>query len=293
MYNNENLLNKNLGINRGLDVTPMGERDGIPISIDELNKLKAIAERARRNVIKMQFYDHSIHVGSSLSSIEILTTLIFRYIRDGQEKINKDWLILSKGHAAPALYAVLHEKGLIKEEELWKIQAIDGLLQGHPEVYIPGVDMSTGSLGQGLSFGIGVATGIKMAKGNGRVFVIMGDGEQDEGEVWEAATHAVARNLDNLIAFIEVNGYQLDARTSEVKPKDFLPDVYKAIGWRTFSCDGHDILSIINAVEEALKARKPAVIFAKTLRGKGFTPIENTKIQRANPDVARQFLLNT
>ncbi|MCY0882309.1 MAG: thiamine pyrophosphate-dependent enzyme, partial [Acidianus infernus] len=145
----------------------------------------------------------------------------------------------------------------------------------------------------GLSFGIGVATGIKMAKGNGRVFVIMGDGEQDEGEVWEAATHAVARNLDNLIAFIEVNGYQLDARTSEVKPKDFLPDVYKAIGWRTFSCDGHDILSIINAVEEALKARKPAVIFAKTLRGKGFTPIENTKIQRANPDVARQFLLNT
>lgn len=270
----------------------MGERDGIPISLDELNKLRQIAERARKNVIKMQFYDHSIHVGSSLSSIEILTTLIFRYIRDSEDKVNKDWLILSKGHAAPALYAVLAEKGLIKEEELWKIQSIDGLLQGHPEIYIPGVDMSTGSLGQGLSFGIGVATGIKMVGGKGRVFVIMGDGEQDEGEVWEAMTHAVVRKLDNLIAFIEVNGFQLDASVAEVKPKDFLPDVWRTVGWNTLSCDGHDIKSIIDAVEEALKARKPSVIFAKTVRGKGFPPIENSKRQRATPDVARQYLLD-
>ncbi|AWR97650.1 transketolase [Acidianus sulfidivorans JP7] len=271
----------------------MGERDGIPISIDELKRLREIADKARKNVIKMQFYDHSIHVGSSLSSIEILTTLIFKYIRQSDDKINKDWLILSKGHAAPALYAVLAEKGLIKEDELWKIQSIDGLLQGHPEIFIPGVDMSTGSLGQGLSFGIGVATGIKMANGTGRVFVIMGDGEQDEGEVWEAMTHAVARKLDNLIAFIEVNGFQLDASTAEVKPKDFLEDVWKAVGWKTFSCDGHDIKSIADTLEEALKAKKPAVIFAKTLRGKGFPPIENSKRQRATPDVARQYLLDS
>ncbi|EZQ06957.1 MULTISPECIES: transketolase [Acidianus] len=271
----------------------MGERDGIPISIDELNKMKAIAERARKNVIKMQFYDQSVHVGSSLSSIDILTVLLFRYIRDSQDKINKDWLILSKGHAAPALYSVLHEKGLIKEDELWKIQSIDGLLQGHPEIFIPGVDMSTGSLGQGLSFGIGVATGIKMAGGSGRVFVMMGDGEQDEGEIWEAMTHAIARKLDNLIAFIEINGYQLDDSTSNVKPKEFLEEVWRAVGWRTFSCDGHDILSIINAVEEAQKAKKPAVIFAKTLRGKGFTPIENSKKQRATPDVTREFLFSS
>ncbi|AWR94853.1 transketolase [Acidianus brierleyi] len=270
-----------------------GGSDGIPISLEELKKLQEIAERARKNVIKMQFYDQSIHVGSSLSSIEILTTLLFRYVRESKNPTDKDWLILSKGHAAPALYAVLHEKGLIPEEELWKIQGINGLLQGHPEVYIPGIDMSTGSLGQGLSFGIGVATGIKMSNGSGRVFVIMGDGEQDEGEIWEAMTHAVARKVDNLIAFIEINGFQLDASTQDVKPKEFLHDVWKAVGWETFLCDGHDISSIVNSVEEAMKAKKPAVIFAKTLRGKGFTPIENSKKQRASPDVTRKFLFNS
>ncbi|MCG3109731.1 1-deoxy-D-xylulose-5-phosphate synthase [Metallosphaera sp. J1] len=270
-----------------------GGRDGIPISIEELNKLKEVADRARKNVIRMQFYDQSIHVGSSLSSIEILTALELKILRDSNDPVNKDWLILSKGHAAPALYAVLHEKGLIKEEELWKIQDISGLLQGHPETFIPGVDMSTGSLGQGLSFGIGVATGIKMAKGTGRVFVIMGDGEQDEGEVWEAMTHAVARNLDNLVAIIEMNGFQLDESTKNVKPKEFLPEVWRAVGWRVFNCDGHDIASVISTVGEALKTGKPAVIFAETKRGKGFTPIENTKRQRTVPDVARQFLLNS
>jgi len=279
----------------GSDIAPMGikgERDGIPISIDEINKLRKVASKARNNVIKMQFYDHSIHVGSSLSSIEILTTLIFKYIRDSQSKYDRDWLILSKGHAAPGLYAVLAEKGLIPEEELWKIQDISGLLQGHPEVFIPGIDMSTGSLGQGLSFGIGVATGIRMQGGKGRVYVIMGDGEQDEGEIWEAMTHAVTRKLDNLISFIEVNNYQLDDSTDAVKPKHFLPDVWKAVGWRTLFCDGHDFASIVDAIEEAHKIRAPVVIFAKTLRGKGFPVIENTKVQRASPDDARKYLIN-
>jgi Transketolase, N-terminal subunit len=270
-----------------------GGSDGIPISLEEINKLKEISNRARRNVIKMQFYDQSIHVGSSLSSIEILTALMFKVIRYSSDPLNRDWLILSKGHAAPALYALLHEKGLIPEEELWKIQDIAGVLQGHPETFIPGVDMSTGSLGQGLSFGIGVATGIKMAKGTGRVFVIMGDGEQDEGEIWEAMTHAVVRNVDNLVAIIEMNGFQLDASTKEVKPKDFLPEVWRAVGWKVFHCDGHDEASIISTVSEAVNARKPSVIFAETKRGKGFPPIEDTKRQRTVPDVARQFLLNS
>ncbi|WP_149528921.1 transketolase [Sulfuracidifex tepidarius] len=269
-----------------------GERDGIPISIDEINKLRKVASKARNNVIKMQFYDHSIHVGSSLSSIEILTALIFRYLRDSESKYDKDWLILSKGHAAPGLYAVLAEKGLIPEEELWKIQDISGLLQGHPEIFIPGIDMSTGSLGQGLSFGIGVATGIRMQGGKGKVYVIMGDGEQDEGEIWEAMTHAVTRKLDNLISFIEINNYQLDGSVDDIKPKHFLPDVWKAVGWRTLFCDGHDFASLIDTIEEAHKIREPVVIFAKTLRGKGFPVIENTKVQRASPDDARKYLIN-
>lgn len=281
-------------VDLGFDIVPMekGGSDGAPISIEELNKLRRVAERARKNVIKMLFYDQSIHVGSSLSSIEILTTLIFRYIRNHSNLVDKDWLILSKGHAAPALYAVLAEKGYINEDELWRIQDISGLLQGHPEIFIPGVDMSTGSLGQGLSFGIGVATGIKMSGGSGRVYVIMGDGEQDEGEVWEAMTHAVVRNLDNLIAFIEMNNFQLDGPTDEIKPKHFLPKVWEAVGWKVLSCDGHDFISISNAIDEALKAGKPAVIFANTVRGKGFPAIENTKKQRSSPDDARKSLLN-
>ncbi|MEM3350592.1 MAG: transketolase [Saccharolobus sp.] len=269
-----------------------GGSDGSPISLEELNKLRRIAERARRNVIKMLFYDQTIHVGSSLSSIEILTTLVFRYIKSDSTLVNKDWLILSKGHAAPALYAVLAEKGYIKEEELWRIQDVSGILQGHPETFIPGIDMSTGSLGQGLSFGIGVATGIKMANGSGKVYVIMGDGEQDEGEIWEAMTHAVVRNLDNLIAFIEMNNFQLDDSTDQIKPKNFLPKVWEAVGWKVFSCDGHDFVSIINTLNEALKAGKPTVIFANTIRGKGFKVIENTKKQRSSPDDARKYLLN-
>lgn len=269
-----------------------GERDGTPISIEELNKLKDVAQRARKNVVRMLFYDQTIHVGSSLSSIEILTTLLFRYIREGKDPINRDWLILSKGHAAPALYAVLVEKGYISEDELWKIQDISGLLQGHPETFIPGIDMSTGSLGQGLSFGIGVAQGIKMRGGSGRVFVIMGDGEQDEGEIWEAITHAVTRKLDNLIAFIEMNGFQLDAATSEVKPKEFLPDVWRSVGWKVLNCDGHDFISLINTIDEALKVKVPVVIFAKTRRGMGFKAIENTEKQRASPDDAKKFLTN-
>ncbi len=269
-----------------------GGRDGTPISVEELDRLRQIAEKARKNVIKMLFYDQTIHVGSSLSSIEILATLIFKYIRNDSTIVNKDWLILSKGHAAPALYALLAEKGYIKEEELWRIQDVAGLLQGHPEVFIPGVDMSTGSLGQGLSFGIGVATGIKMSGGNGRVYVIMGDGEQDEGEVWEAMTHAVVRNLDNLIAFVEMNKFQLDGSTDEIKPKNYLPKVWEEVGWKVLNCDGHDFISISSALEEAFKANKPVVIFANTIRGKGFAQIENTKKQRSSPDDARKYLLN-
>ncbi|AHC50690.1 transketolase [Sulfolobus acidocaldarius SUSAZ] len=270
----------------------MGERDGIPISLEELNKLKEIAERARRKVIRMLFYDQTIHVGSSLSSIEILTTLFYRYVKDGKDPINRDWFILSKGHAAPALYAIMSERGLVSDDDLWKIQDISGMLQGHPETFIPGVDMSTGSLGQGLSFGIGVAQGIKMRGGSGRVYVVMGDGEQDEGQIWEAMTHAVARKLDNLIAFVEINGFQLDDSTGSVKPKEFLPDVWRSVGWKVLNCDGHDFISLISTIDEAIKAKAPVVIFANTVRGKGFPVIENTKKQRSSPDDARKYLLN-
>ncbi|MCQ4342877.1 MAG: transketolase [Sulfolobaceae archaeon] len=270
-----------------------GRTDATPIlTLEELSRLREIAENARRNVIKMLFYDQTLHVGSSLSSIEIITLLMFKYLRFGRDPLNRDYFILSKGHAAPALYAVMAEKGFIPEDELWKIQDISSILQGHPEIFIPGVDMATGSLGQGLSFGIGVATGIKMRGGTGRVFVDMGDGEHDEGEVWEAITHAVTRKLDNLIAIVEVNNFQLDDSVDNVKPKGYLPKVYEAVGWAVFEADGHDFVSLSEALEEALKARRPSVIFARTVRGKGFPPIENTRKQRSSPDDARKHLIN-
>jgi len=270
-----------------------GRNDATPIlTLEELNRLREIAENARKNVIKMLFYDQTLHVGSSLSSIEIITLLMFKYLRFGRDPLNRDYFILSKGHAAPALYAVMAEKGFIPEDELWKIQDISSILQGHPEIFIPGVDMATGSLGQGLSFGIGIATGIKMRGGTGRVFVDMGDGEHDEGEVWEAITHAVTRKLDNLIAIVEVNNFQLDDSVDNVKPKGYLPKVYEAVGWAVFEADGHDFVSLSEALEEALKAKRPSVIFAKTVRGKGFPPIENTRKQRSSPDDARKHLIN-
>jgi len=268
----------------------MGRADAQPISLEELNMLREVAERARKNVIRMLFYDQSIHVGSSLSSIEILTTLIFKYQAADHSPQDRNWLILSKGHAAPALYAVLSEKGIIREDELWKIQSLEGILQGHPEIFIPSVDMSTGSLGQGLSFGLGVAKGMKMSGRKGKVFVIMGDGEQDEGQVWEGFTQKVVKELDNIVVFVELNGYQLDGDVNSIKPKSFLQTVWREAGWTTLTCDGHDFMSILSAIEEAQKAAAPVVIFASTLRGKGFKPIENTKYQRSSPDDARKFL---
>ncbi|MGC9201998.1 MAG: transketolase [Thermoproteota archaeon] len=258
-----------------------GDEDSTPISIADLNRLKIIAERVRKNVIVMSFYNNDIHLGSSLSTVELLTTIVLKFKRDSPRE-DRDWLILSKGHAAPALYAVLAEKNLVPTNELWKIQDINSILQGHPEIFIPGVDMSTGSLGQGLSFGVGVAEGIKISGGNGRVYVIMGDGEQDEGQVWEAATHAASMKLNNLIGIVDANGYQLDAATEEIKPKHYLPEVWKAIGWNVMHCDGHDIISISRALENGINSRKPTVIFAKTVRGKGLPPIENTKKQKVS-----------
>lgn len=285
-----------LNLKRGFDIVPMGNgggNDATPIlTLDEIRRLREIAENARKNVIKMLFYDQTIHAGSSLSSIEILTLLMFKYLRFSRDPLNRDYFILSKGHAAPALYAVMVEKGLIQEDELWKIQDISSILQGHPEIFIPGVDMATGSLGQGLSFGIGIATGIKMRGGTGKVYVDMGDGEHDEGEVWEAITHAVVRKLDNLIVIVEMNNFQLDDSTDNVKPKGFLPKVYESIGWAVFEADGHDFVSLASAIEEAQKAGRPAAIFARTIRGKGFPPIENSKKQRASPDDARKYLVN-
>lgn len=247
-----------------VDATPILKNIG-----EELNQIQNVTTNARKNLVLMYRYDKHIHIASSLSAIDIIATLLTKYIKRDVDPLNKDWLILSKGHAAPALYATLAEIGLISKEELIKINSINSILQNHPDIGVPGVDMSTGSLGQGISFAIGIATWIKLKNGNGRVFVVMGDGEQDEGQVWEAITHAATLRLSNLIVIIDWNGSQLDGETEVVKSKYYLPFVWSAIGWRVLWCDGHDIVSIVSTINEALESDRPTVIFAKTVANHG------------------------
>ncbi|MCS7108627.1 MAG: 1-deoxy-D-xylulose-5-phosphate synthase N-terminal domain-containing protein [Sulfolobales archaeon] len=248
--------------------------------VEEYTQLELTSEKVRKLIIDIHHYEKNLHMGSTLSCVEILTVLLKRYIRLSGDPLTKDWLVLSKGHAAPALYALLADIGSIHYGELMKLQSLDSILQGHPDIAIPGVDMSTGSLGQGLSFGMGVASWIKSRGGVGRVYVVMGDGEQDEGQVWEAMTDAVHRGLDNLIVIIDFNGYQLDGKLSEVKPKHYMPLIWRTVGWEVFLCDGHAVASIVSALDGAIRSRKPAVIFAKTVRGKGLKQLEDTHIQR-------------
>jgi len=247
-----------------VDATPILKNIG-----EELNQIQNVTTNARKNLVLMYRYDKHIHIASSLSAIDIIATLLTKYIKRDVDSLNKDWLILSKGHAATALYATLAEIGLISKEELIKINSINSILQNHPDIGVPGVDMSTGSLGQGISFAIGIATWIKLKNGNGRVFVVMGDGEQDEGQVWEAITHAATLRLSNLIVIIDWNGSQLDGETEVVKSKYYLPFVWSAIGWRVLWCDGHDIVSIVSTINEALESDRPTVIFAKTVANHG------------------------
>uniref|UniRef100_A0A7J3I6U4 2-oxoacid oxidoreductase (ferredoxin) n=2 Tax=Ignisphaera aggregans TaxID=334771 RepID=A0A7J3I6U4_9CREN len=247
-----------------VDATPILKNIG-----EELNQIQNVTTNARKSLVLMYRYDKHIHIASSLSAIDIIATLLTKYIKRDVDPLNKDWLILSKGHAAPALYATLAEIGLISKEELIKINSINSILQNHPDIGVPGVDMSTGSLGQGISFAIGIATWIKLKNGNGRVFVVMGDGEQDEGQVWEAITHAATLRLSNLIVIIDWNGSQLDGETEVVKSKYYLPFVWSAIGWRVLWCDGHDIVSIVSTINEALESDRPTVIFAKTVANHG------------------------
>ena len=270
-YSNKKFLNRfckrvYLGVLDGIPIR-MVKGDAEPIlnnrELDEIEQLINLVEEARKDLLIMYQYDKHIHLESSLTSLEILAT-IHLFKKSSENLVDRDWLILSKGHAAPALYAILAELGVIPKSELTNINSINSILQNHPEISIPGVDVSTGSLAQGLSIGVGIATWIKSVGGCGRVFVVMGDGENDEGQVWESITHAAMLNLNNLIVVIDWNGHQHDGSVRKVKPKDYLPLVWRAIGWRVLWANGHDIVSLMIAIESALKSDRPTVIFAQT-----------------------------
>ncbi|GAA0125181.1 transketolase [Clostridium sp. ATCC 25772] len=246
-----------------------------------LDQLQNIAKEIRKDIVTMLTESASGHPGGSLSSVEILTTLYFNEMNIDPKNIhdpNRDRFVLSKGHAAPVLYSTLAEKGFFEKEELMSLRKTGAMLQGHPNMnYVPGVDMSTGSLGQGVSTAVGMALAGKIDEKSYRVYTVLGDGELQEGQVWEAAMCAAHYKLDNLTAFVDFNGLQIDGDISKVMNPNPIADKFEAFGWNVLVLeDGHDLKAIKEAIEKAKTVKgQPTMIVCKTVKGKGVSFMEN------------------
>ncbi|MBZ4686568.1 MAG: transketolase [Clostridia bacterium] len=243
-------------------------------------ELQLQANQIRQDIIKMTGQAGSGHPGGSLSGVEILTVLYNNVLKmrpNQPDWPDRDRFILSKGHAAPLLYAVLASKGYFPREELWRLRKLGSMLQGHPDLKTtPGVEMSTGSLGQGFSVSIGMALAGKLDKKDYRVYVMLGDGESQEGIVWEAAMAAAHYKLDNICAVLDYNGFQIDGTNSEVMSVEPVADKWRAFGWHVIEIDGHDLEAIAAAFQEAQTIKgKPTMIVARTIKGKGVSFMEN------------------
>lgn len=243
-------------------------------------ELRLTACKVRMGIIEGVHAAKSGHPGGSLSIADVLTYLYFEKMNidpANPEKADRDRMVLSKGHAAPALYSVLANRGYFDTELLKTLRHIGSILQGHPDKkHIPGVDMSSGSLGQGISAATGMALSAKHFGDNFRVYTIVGDGESEEGQVWEAAMFAAAKKLNNLTAFVDVNGLQIDGTVEEVNNPLPLDEKFAAFGWNVVVIDGHDFEQIENAVIEAEKTTdKPTAIIMKTVKGKDVSFMEN------------------
>ena len=247
----------------------------------EIEKLKEACRENRENIIKMAYNAQSGHIGGSLSSTEIMTVLFHKCMKLAPKWFKdknfetRDRFVLSKGHVSPIYYCNLAQMGYFPKEELMTFRKLGSRLQGHPATFCPGVDAATGSLGQGLAIACGMAMGLKLDNNPANVFVLMGDGELQEGSVWEAFMDAPARNLDNLIAIIDRNGLQIDGCTEDIKPLGNLAEKIRAFNWNVIEIDGHDIEQIYDAIELAKTAAKPTAIIAKTIKGKGVSFMEN------------------
>jgi transketolase len=247
---------------------------------DNYQELKAAARRLRRHIIRMVGAAGSGHPGGSLSAVEIVTALYFQVMR--LDPARPDWperdrFVLSKGHAAPVLYAALAEKGFFPVEQITTLRRLGSPLQGHPDrKSVPGVEVSTGSLGHGLAVANGMALAGRLDGQDYRVYVLLGDGELEEGMVWEGAMAAAQYRLDNLTAIVDHNHLQIDGQVEEVMSPEPVADKFRAFGWEVLNIDGHDFSQILNALEQArgIKGR-PAVIIAETVKGKGVSFMEN------------------
>lgn len=245
-----------------------------------LKELGIKATLIRKHIIDEVYSAASGHPGGSLSCADIFSTLYFWEMKvdpKNPQWPERDRFVLSKGHCAPALYATLAEKGFFPVEDLLKFRHADSYLEGHPSMrYVPGVDMSTGSLGQGISAAVGMAMAGKLDKKDYRVYAILGDGELQEGQVWEASMAASHYKLDNLVAFLDHNGLQIDGKIMEVMSPEPITDKFNAFGWNVIHIDGHDYAQIIDALNQARNTKgKPTMIVADTIKGKGVSFMEN------------------
>lgn len=251
------------------------------LSANEIENLKDLCKENRKNIIKMVYNAKSGHLGGALSSTEILTVLYNKCMKTcnewgkGEDFEARDRFVLSKGHASAILYSVLSQVGYIPKDELLTFRILGSRLQGHPCPHCPGVEVATGSLGQGLSVACGMALGLKLDKNPAKVFCLMGDGELQEGSVWEAFMHGAHHKLDNLIAIVDRNRLQIDGCTENVKSLDPLDEKLKAFNWQVIEIDGNDVEAVYDAIEKAKCANGPVVILANTVKGKGVSFMEN------------------
>ncbi len=249
----------------------------------EIKKLETICKETRGDILRYISNAESGHPGSALSIVDILATLYFNQMNldsNNPNNYSRDRFVLSKGHGDMALYLVLSRKGFFERDQLKSYRKFGSMFQGHPEVSIPGVDATSGSLGQGLSIGCGMALGAKIDGLNYTTYVLMGDGELNEGQIWEAAMFASAQNLGNLVGIVDYNGLQHDGSCENVLPMGNLLNKWSSFGWQPYSCDGHNLLEL-NETFKRIKSNtsnSPKVLIAKTIKGKGIREYEN------NPD---------
>ncbi len=253
----------------------------------EAARLQEISRNTRKLILGTLAEAGSGHPGGSLSAVELLVTLYFYKMKHDPKNPHwpdRDRFILSKGHAAPLLYSILAEAGYFPAEELQSLRKLGALLQGHPDLRIPGVEMPAGSEGIGLSVGVGEALAAKIDGKGYRTYVLMGDGEQQEGEVWEAAMSATKFKLDNLTAIIDRNGIQQDGLTEQIMPLEPLASKWRAFNWNVIEVDGYDYLQLIDAFDNAeMTKHRPTIIIAHTVKGKGISFMEWSPAYHGTP----------
>jgi transketolase len=252
----------------------------------EIKRLEDTAKQIRRLIIQMLAKAGSGHPGGSLSATDLITCLYFGHYSDGRPILrynpkqpnwpDRDRFHMSKGHCCPLWYAVLAKAGYFTQEELWTLRRLGSILQGHPDRRTPGVDVASGSLGQGLSVGLGMSLAAKVDKKDYRVYVLLGDGEIQEGNVWEAAMAAAHYKCNNLCAILDYNRFQIDGKVEDIMGLEPLVDKWRAFGWHVIEIDGHNMEEILCAYEEMRdNPKSPTIIIAHTIKGKGVSFMEN------------------